>query len=163
MTDPVHDPVHRARHSFRPDGANMIVDTWIEPGGGLPAHMHPRQEERWSVIEGEIRLQLGSEKRVIGPDDGEVLVPPNTKHALASCSDREAHLRCYVTPAMNLQGFLEESATAAQEGLFMKGGIPRSLRGMRWAAGFLARYRDDVVMAFPPQPVQRAMIALVGR
>jgi hypothetical protein len=45
----------------------------------------------------------------------------------------------------------------------MKGGIPRSLRGARWAAGFLKQHRDDVVMTFPPRPVQSAMIALLAR
>ena len=103
----VTDPVHRVRYSFQPDGENLIVDTWIEPGGGLPAHLHPRQEERWSVLDGEVRFQLGETKRVIGPEDGEMVVRPQTKHAIASVSDREAHLRCVVVPAYGLQGFLD--------------------------------------------------------
>jgi hypothetical protein len=51
----------------------------------------------------------------------------------------------------------------AQQGLFMRGGVPRNLRGARWAARFLKRHRADVVMSFPPRPVQSAMIALLGR
>ncbi|HEY6777299.1 MAG TPA: cupin domain-containing protein [Thermoleophilaceae bacterium] len=162
MTEPTRDPVHCARYAFEPDGDNLFVDAWIEPGGGLPAHLHPRQEERWSVIDGEVRFQLGRTKGVISPKDGELVVPAGTKHAIASVSDREAHLRCHVLPARDLQAFLEESAAAAREGLFMRGGIPRSLRGARWAAAFLKRHRDDVVMSFPPPFVQSAMIALIG-
>lgn len=163
MSAAVHDPVHRARYSFEPDGVNLIVDCWIEPGGKLPEHLHPRQEERWSVVEGQIRFGLGKTKRVIGPEDGEMVVAPGTKHSLAAVSDREAHLRCVVIPARDLQPFLEESAAAAREGLFMRGGIPRSPRGARWAARFLQRHRADVVMSFPPRPVQSAMVALLGR
>ena len=163
MADPVHDPVHRARYAFQPDGENLFVDAWLEPGGGLPPHLHPRQEERWRVVEGEVRFQLGDEKRVIGPADGEMIVTPGTKHGLESAGEREVHLRCHVLPARDLQAFLEESAAAAREGLFMRGGIPKSLRGARWAARFLKRYRDDVVMSFPPPPVQSAMIALLAR
>jgi quercetin dioxygenase-like cupin family protein len=163
MADPIHDPVHRARYTFEPDGENLFVDTWLEPGGGLPPHLHPRQEERWSVVDGEVRFQLGDEKRVIGPADGEMIVKPQTKHGLESVSDREVHLRCHVLPARDLQAFLEESAAAAREGLFMRGGIPKSLRGARWAARFLKRYREDVVMSFPPAPVQSAMVALLAR
>jgi quercetin dioxygenase-like cupin family protein len=159
----VHDPVHRARYSFEPDGDNVVVDCWIEPGGKLPEHLHPRQEERWSVIEGEIRFGLGDSKRVIGPADGEMVVAAGTKHSLESVSDTEAHLRCLAIPALGLQSFLEESSAAAQEGLFMRGGVPRNLRGARWAARFLKRYRADVVMSFPPRPVQSAMITLLGR
>jgi quercetin dioxygenase-like cupin family protein len=163
MSEPTRDPVHRVRYAFQPDGENLFVDAWIEPGGGLPAHLHPRQEERWSVIDGEVRFQLGRTKRVVGPNDGELVVPPGTKHAVASVSDKEAHLRCHVIPARGLQGFLEESAEAAREGLFMRGGVPRSLRGARWAAAFLKRHREDAVMSFPPRFVQSAMIALFAR
>jgi hypothetical protein len=109
-----------------------------------------------------VRFQLGRTKRVIGPQDGELVVRPGTKHAIASVSDGEAHLRCHVLPARGLQSFLEESAEAAREGLFMRGGIPRSPHGARWAAAFLKRHREDVVMSFPPPFVQSAMIALLG-
>jgi quercetin dioxygenase-like cupin family protein len=161
--DQTRDPVHRARYAFEPDGENLWVDTWLEPGGALPPHLHPHQEEHWSVVEGEVRFQLGNEKRVIGPQDGAMIVRPGTKHGLTSSSDREVHLRCHVIPARDLQAFLEESAEAARDGLFMRGGIPKNLRGARWAARFLKRHRDEVVMTFPPRFVQSAMIGLLGR
>ncbi len=163
MTEPTRDPVHRVRYTFQPDGENMIVDTWMEPGGALPPHFHPRQEERWSVVDGQVRFQLGDEKRVIGPEDGEMIVRPGVKHSLASSGDREAHLRCLVLPAGAIEAFLTDSAAAARAGLFMRGGIPRSLRGARWAANFLKRHRDEVVMTFPPPIVQRSMVALLAR
>jgi len=163
MSAQTHDPVHRVRYAFEPDGENLWVDAWLEPGGALPPHYHPHQEERWSVVEGEVRFQLGNEKRVIGPEDGAMIVAPGTKHALESSTDREVHLRCHVIPARGLQSFLEESAEAAREGLFRRGGIPRSLRGARWAARFMKRHRDDVVLTFPPRFVQTALIGLLGR
>jgi len=163
MTEPAYDPVHRARYAFEPDGENMTVDAWIDPGGGLPPHLHPRQEERWSVVEGEVRFQLGRGKRMITAADGEMVVAPGTKHGLTNVSDRQVHARCYVVPALGLQDFLEESSAAAREGLFMRGGIPRGLRGARWAGKFLGRHHQDVVMSFPPPLVVRAMIALFGR
>jgi quercetin dioxygenase-like cupin family protein len=162
MSEPTRDPVHHVRYTFEPDGENLWVETWMEPGGVLPPHLHPRQEERWEVLEGEVRFQLGREKRVIGPADGAMVVRPHTVHALWSTGS-EAHLRCHVLPALGLQAFLEESAAAARDGLFAKGGIPRSLRGARWAARFLKRNREDVVMTFPPKPVQSLMVALLAR
>jgi quercetin dioxygenase-like cupin family protein len=163
MSDQTRDPVHRARYAFEPDGENLIVHCWIGPGGGLPAHFHPNQEERWSVVDGKIRFQLGDDKRVIGPEDGEMIVRPGTKHSLQSVTETETRLRCHVIPARGLQAFLEDSAAAAREGLFMRGGIPRSLRGARWAASFLKRHGEDVVMTFPPRFVQSALIGLLGR
>jgi quercetin dioxygenase-like cupin family protein len=163
MNEPIRDPVSRVRMTFEPDAENLIVNVWMEPGGGLPPHLHPRQEERWSVVEGKVGFRLGDDERVIGPEDGEIPVPPGTVHGLTSASDRDAHLRCHVIPALRLQAFLEESAAAASEGLFTPSGRPRGLRGARWAAGFLKRYRDETVFISPPQIVQRILIALLAR
>jgi quercetin dioxygenase-like cupin family protein len=163
MTDQHRDPVHGARYSFERDGDDITVETWLEPGGKLPEHLHPRQTEYWSVLDGEVQFGLDGNKRTLRPADGEVEVRPNARHSLENRSGSEAHLRCRAVPALGLEGFLTESAAAAREGLFVRGGIPKSLRGARWAAKFLARYSDDVVMTFPPRPVQRAMIATLGR
>jgi quercetin dioxygenase-like cupin family protein len=160
---PVHDPVHRARYSFTPDGENLIVDTWLEPGGQLPPHLHPIQEEHWSVVDGEVEVLVGRTKRTLTPSDGEVPVLPGTKHALSNKSGQTAHARCRVIPALHLEEFLTDSAAAARDGLFMRGGIPRGLHGARWGARFIRRHRDETVMTFPPRFLQSAMIALFGR
>jgi hypothetical protein len=115
------------------------------------------------VVEGRARFRLGGEKRVIGPEDGAMIVEPGTVHGLESASDQVVRLRTEVIPALRLQSFLEESAAAAQEGLFTPRGLPRGLRGTRWAAGFLKRYGDETVLISPPRFVQRALIALFAR
>jgi quercetin dioxygenase-like cupin family protein len=162
MSEPTRDPVSKARYEFEPDGENLVVHCWLEPGGDLPAHFHPRQTEHWSVVEGRARIRLGDDRRVIGPQDGEIVVPPNTIHGLSAAEDREVRLRCLVVPALRLQAFLEESAAAARTGLFIAGGIPRGIRGARWEARFLKRYRSETVMAFPPPVVQNALIAILA-
>jgi mannose-6-phosphate isomerase-like protein (cupin superfamily) len=163
MTDPVRDPVHKVRYAFEPQGDDLIVHCWLEPGGRLPAHLHPRQIERWSVVDGQVRFQLGDDKRVIGPEDGEMVVSPGTKHGLAAVSDREARLRCLVVPGLDLQAFLEASAAGARDGMFLRPGIPRGLRGARWAARFLKKHRGETVFLSPPPVVQRVLIALLAR
>jgi quercetin dioxygenase-like cupin family protein len=159
----VHDPLHGARHAFTPDGDNLIVDTWLEPGGKLPPHLHPVQEEYWSVVEGEVEILAGNVKRIFRPEDGEVPVPPGTKHGLRNRSGETIHARCRVIPALHLEDFLTESAEAAREGLLLRGDIPRGLRGARWGAGFLKRHRGETVMLWPPRFVQSALIALLAR
>ena len=163
MTQQIRDPVSRVRMSFEPQGEDLIVDLWLEPGGALPAHLHPRQEERWSVVEGATRFRLGAGERVIGPAEGEIVVQPGTVHGVASVSDGEAHLRCRVVPALRLQEFLEESSRAGHAGLFTPSGRPRGLRGLRWAARFLKTYRDETVFVSPPAIVQRSLMALFAR
>jgi quercetin dioxygenase-like cupin family protein len=163
MPNEIRDPVSRVRQRFERRDGTLVVDNWLEPSGGLPAHFHPQQEERWSVVEGEVRFRLGDDERTITAEDGEIVVDPGVVHGLANDGKREAHLRCVVTPPLHLEEFLVEAADAGKEGLFDTKGRPRGLRGARWAAGFLKRYRDETVFVFPPQPVQRAMFALLAR
>jgi quercetin dioxygenase-like cupin family protein len=163
VTEQISDPVSGTRYAFEPQGESLIVYTWLEPGGKLPPHLHPRQEERWSVLEGEVRFQLGRDKRVIGPQDGEMVVAPGVVHGLKSVGDREARLQAVVTPPLRLQAFLEESAAAGRDGLFTRRGLPRGLSGARWAARFLKQYREETVILSPPQIVQRTLIALLAR
>ncbi len=163
MAAEIRDPVSRVRQSFERREGSLVVDSWLEPGGNLPPHLHPRQEERWSVVEGRASFRLGGDEREIGPEDGVVVVAPGVVHGVRSTSEQDAHLRCVVTPPLRLQQFLEEAAAAGQDGMFARGGRPRGLSGARWAARFLKRYRDETVFLFPPQPVQRLMFALLAR
>lgn len=163
MPEQIRDPVSRVRQTFHTQDESLIVDNWLEPGGRLPAHLHPQQEERWSVLEGEVLFRHGDDERVIGPEAGEIVVAPGVVHGLANNGQHEAHLRCVVTPPLRLQQFLEEAAAAGQQGLFTQRARPRGLRGARWAAGFLKRYRDETVFLSPPPLVQRILIALLAR
>jgi quercetin dioxygenase-like cupin family protein len=158
MSDATVDPVHGVRYEFEQgEGDLLTVDSWMQDGGGLPKHYHPIQEEIWWVEEGEVSFHLDGEWRTLRPEDGKVVVPAGTVHGLENRSGAETHLRAEVRPPLDLQEFLTDSARAAREGLFMKGGIPKSWRGAKWAAGFLARHEDQTVMTFPPRFVQKAM------
>ena len=159
----IRDPVSRVRQTFEMRGESLAVDNWLEPGGRLPPHYHPQQEERWSVLDGEVLFRHGKRERAIGPDAGEICVAPGEVHGLRNDTDRDAHLRCYVTPPLRLQQFLEEAADAGRQGLFTRRGLPRGLRGARWAASFLERYRDETVFVSPPPIVQSVLIALFAR
>lgn len=158
MSEQTVDPVHGVRYEFERQGNEVLtVDTWMQDGGGLPKHYHPVQEEIWWVVDGEVRFHLDGKWQNLRPEDGKVVVAPNTVHGLENKSGAEAHLRCEARPPLGLQEFLEDSARAAREGLFMKGGIPKSWRGAKWAAAFLARHEDETVMTFPPRFAQRMM------
>src|SRR5215831_8000437 len=52
-----------------------------EPGATVPLHMH-EVEETVVMFEGRIWVQLGEERRVIGPNDT-VIIPPPTPLARA--------------------------------------------------------------------------------
>src|SRR5271155_374317 len=57
-------------------GAEDVVRfNWTsEPGGAITEHVHPHQEERFTILEGEAHFTLDGDDRVVGP--GETLVVP---------------------------------------------------------------------------------------
>lgn len=158
MSEYVHDPNRRQRYAFRREGENLVVDVWVQPGGDVPTHVQPTQEERFAVLEGRVRFKVGGRKVIAGPGD-EVVVAPGVKHSFKNVGDGEAHLRVDVRPALELQGFLEDAAALARAGLYTRRGIPTSPKGAVRMAEFIERYRDLVVISWPPPAVQRIMLA----
>ena len=163
ITEKIHDPIHRSSYSFRREGENLWVDTWLEDGGHLPEHFHPSLEEHWEAIEGTVRVKLAGTWRDLVPEDGPVLVARNVRHELKNTSGRQVHARAEVIPAGRLEEFLTESARAAREGLYNSRNMPTSWRGAVWVADFAQRFRDETVVTSPPPAVQRIVTPLVAR
>jgi quercetin dioxygenase-like cupin family protein len=159
----IEDPIHRVSYSFRRDGGDLWVHTWLEPGGHLPEHFHPSLTEYWETVEGSARVRLDGRWRDLVPDDGPVTVAPNVRHELKNEGTATARMQTRVTPAGNLEEFLTESARAARDGLYDSRNLPRGIRGARWVAHFALRFGDETVMTSPPPAVQRLMLPLVAR
>src|SRR3954447_1514738 len=49
MTTLIEDPVLRQRYSFERRDDVLIVDVWVDPGGGVTPHVHPAMEEHFRV------------------------------------------------------------------------------------------------------------------
>jgi quercetin dioxygenase-like cupin family protein len=159
----IHDPIHRVSYTFRREGQNLWVETWMEPGGHLPEHFHPTLEERWQALDGTARVKVDGAWRDLAPPDGPVRVSPNIRHELKNESERTVHLRTEVIPAGRLEEFLVESARAARDGLYNTRNLPTGWRGATWIAEFALRFRDETVMTSPPPGLQRVVLPLLAR
>lgn len=159
----VEDPVHSVSYSFRREGPDLWVYTWMEDGAHLPEHYHPAFEEHWETVEGKARVKLAGAWRDLVPADGPVLVGRNVRHELKNESGRPARMRTRVTPGGRLEEFLVESARAAREGLYNARNLPTSFRGATWLADFALRFRDETVMTSPPPALQRVTLPLLAR
>ena len=162
-TERIHDPIHRVSYTFERDGENMWVYTRFEDGAHLPEHFHPNSEERWAALDGTLRVKLDGKWRDLTPEDGPVAVLPNIRHELKNESGRTVEGRTECIPALNLDGFLTETARAAREGLYNRHNLPTGWRGAVWAAGLMRRFRDETVVTSPPPAVQRVFSALLAR
>src|SRR2546428_169637 len=67
MTELVHDPVRRQRLRFSREGEILHAEVWADPGGDVPAHYHPSQEERFEVLAGQGRVPPRRQRGGGGP------------------------------------------------------------------------------------------------
>ena len=151
MTDKVHDPIHRCAMSFRREGDDLWVETWLEPGGHLPEHFHPSLEEHWEVLEGEARVKLAGAWRTLSATDGPVVVARDVRHELRNESGRQVHLRCRAMPAGRLDEFLTETARGGARGSLQRPQHAHEHQGRGLALTPRARLqgRDGDLLAAP--------------
>jgi quercetin dioxygenase-like cupin family protein len=147
MVSLIEDPVMKQRLSFQAadDGAAVLVEMWVEPGGGVPAHVHPSMEERFEVISGELSFLSGRKWRTAAAGET-VLVPAGTRHAYRNSGAEPAHGVCRASPPQSLQEFLEEAAAMARDGKLTRQGLPRSPGALVQALRLALRHRKMVVM-----------------
>jgi quercetin dioxygenase-like cupin family protein len=171
MTDRVvEDPVLGHKLAFRDehaeDGTEVTrIEMWVEPGGGVPPHVHPVIEESFTVLDGTAELLGGRTWRAAGPGET-VVVPPGTRHAYRNSEDRVAHVVCIAKPASaSLEEFLTAAAELNRRGLLTKSGLPKRPAAILPAVALAYRHREMVTLGFPlpPAPVQRLLFGPLAR
>jgi quercetin dioxygenase-like cupin family protein len=143
----VEDPVLKQRLGFQPtdDGKAVRVEMWVDPGGGVPPHVHPSMEERFEVLSGELSFLSGRKWQTAGAGET-VVVPPGLRHAYRNGGTMPAHGVCHASPAQSLQPFLEEAAAMARAGKLTRHGLPTSPAALVQALRLALRHRKMVVM-----------------
>ena len=162
MPQVIVDPVRRQRYTFSREGDRLRFEVAIGPGGDVPHHLHPAQEESWEVVRGKVRFRLGERWVVVGPGE-KLAAAPGVPHAFENVGREEAFLRAEVSPALDLQDFLEEAAALARAGKFTRRGAPTSLRAALELVELADHYRGVVVMAQPPPALQRLIFPTLAR
>lgn len=157
----LENPASGERITFRKTSAAtggelLAIDLELPAGRRVPGgqHIHPKQEERFEVVEGTMRFRMGRRRVVAGPGEV-VVVPPGQKHDFANVGDDDALVRVEVRPALRMEQLFETAVGLAEQGRTMLGGIPRPLD----LALFTEEFEDEVQGAFPPRPLQRIVLA----
>src|SRR5919199_4311653 len=125
----VENPVTGERLTFvrtRADtgGELLELELALAPGGFVPAmHLHPRQEERFEVLDGTVRFRIGASERTGSP--GETFVAaPGTLHRFWNAGAVEARPRIELRPALRLEEVLEEIARLGRSRKLNRRGLP---------------------------------------
>lgn len=154
----IGERVRFVRTAADTEGALLETEQWLLPGGsGGVLHVHREQEERFTVISGALRVQIGREEREFGPGESAV-VSPGTPHVFENASPGTTHFRAEVRPALRTEEFFERLASLAQQ----TGATPERRMGLMALAPLVSEYRREVSLPHVPRVVQRAAIGLLA-
>jgi mannose-6-phosphate isomerase-like protein (cupin superfamily) len=87
--------------------AQSLAEATLAPGQSTQRHYHAEAEEIYFVLEGEGDMELGGERRPIGPGDA-VLIPPGAWHAVRALDAPLRFLCCCAPPYRHEDTFFEE-------------------------------------------------------
>lgn len=119
--DAIENPITKERFVWRQtarntQGALLQFDLYLQPGAKVAApHIHPRQEERFVVQQGRIRLTIAGRTRHLGVGE-EAIVPPGTSHAWWNEGAEPAHALVDLRPALQAETFFETFCGLARDG-----------------------------------------------
>ena len=114
--------------------------------------MHPQQDEWHEVVEGPLRIKVGSLKTLLGPGE-RYETPAGTAHAHLAAGDGDCRIRVGLRPAQRTEAWLERLAAMDRAGEFTRAGWPRPVAGARLINDFPG---EAYAAAGPPPHVQHA-------
>jgi mannose-6-phosphate isomerase-like protein (cupin superfamily) len=98
------------------DGELLAFDLFLPPGAHVPAtHVHPRQEERFTIVSGRMRFRLGRRTLVATPGET-VVVPAGSAHWFGNAGIETSLTKVEVRPALRMEQLLERSGALGQPG-----------------------------------------------
>jgi quercetin dioxygenase-like cupin family protein len=144
------------------NGEVMTVEVTVAPGAGALKHIHPKQEERFEVLEGSFTIGVGRKARAYGPGES-VAAPAGVVHWVSNKSDQSVRVVSEFRPALDSESVWEKLAALDGERKLGKNLVPKPLQ--------IAVMMDELGDSFSYAPVipvglQKALarpLAVLGR
>jgi mannose-6-phosphate isomerase-like protein (cupin superfamily) len=134
------------------------MEAKFEPGARSGIHIHPEQDEYYSITEGEMEVYLNGRwnKLLIGD---EVHIPKGEQHAFRNSGRQQAIAINRHIPGLRTQEYFETMGQLINDGKItgmtgLKNGIYLSLHSVKFA--------DVVILRQPPEALIK-ITAIIGR
>ena len=133
----------------------LVRFTWRSvPGGVITEHIHPRQEERFTILAGEAHFTLNGAELVAGAGET-VVVPAGVPHSEGNPGPAEIDGVVELRPALRTKEWHEALAGLVADGKTTPRGAPRNplqLGATMW------HFRHESRVTSPPIWVQNLML-----
>ena len=90
-----------------PAVAVTLGDVTLDPGGGVPLHIHPNHEEAIVVLEGTVEFVMDQERVTVGAGTT-ALAPAGVLHAMRNAGQTPARVLTFF-PTVNVRRVFAES------------------------------------------------------
>jgi quercetin dioxygenase-like cupin family protein len=132
-------------------GEDLVRFNWRSvPGGAIPEHVHPLQEERFRITVGEAQFTLNGEARVVGAGET-IVVPAGVRHSEANPGSVAVEGMVELRPALHTRQFHEAFAGLAADGMSTSRGAPKNPLQL---GATLWHFRRESRVTSPPAWVQ---------
>jgi mannose-6-phosphate isomerase-like protein (cupin superfamily) len=112
--------------SRQSNGEKTIMEILLGPKGGNPLHYHTRFSESFKVIEGELKVQVGTEIKTLKAGDTAVAAV-NKRHRFFNTSGGNVRFTVELTPASEgFENVLRIAFGLAGDGQAGSNGMPKS-------------------------------------
>lgn len=143
------------------DGYRTVLDVWVEAGGAVSGiHLHPHSEERFTLVEGRLIVEIEGRQVLLENPGDSVLIPPGLRHRWWNAGGQTSRHLCEFR---NLADRFEELVLRqlfclAQDGKTGRTGQPTLLP----QALTTLEYGDVVRFDTPPWIVQRVLFSALA-
>lgn len=133
----IYNPVQKdyvtfLRTSEDTNGQCTLVEVELAAGGGVGIHFHKTYSEKFDVLEGELKVQLGKTVHLLKSGDS-ATAHPSVVHRFFNTSDKVCKFKVELNPAS--KGFeqsLQIGYGLARDGQTNKNGFPKSALALAW-------------------------------
>jgi quercetin dioxygenase-like cupin family protein len=131
----------------------LDVENFLSPGSGPPMHVHYKQDESLTVLEGQMGIQILGQKPVVVGAGETVIFEKNIPHRFYNAGQTALKCKGQVWPVHNLEYFLTAMYKSTKES---KNGRPDNFD----TAFLLHRYRSEFGMHDIPAVVKKLVFPL---
>jgi quercetin dioxygenase-like cupin family protein len=159
LTNPVTGMALQILQSAAGTGGALLEMEAFYPAGSAvpPPHFHPRQEERFVIVEGGMRAVVGGVRRDLTTGESFV-IPAGEVHSMWNPGPGSARVSWQVRPALRTQEFFAVVFALAARGQVNAHGVP----GLLDLALLMPHFRAEIQVTSPPAWVQRLLFGLLG-
>lgn len=133
-----------------------MESTYSPRGTRPPAHFHPQQAEVFTVLTGELTVQIGNRMKILCAGD-QHYIPPRAVHTMWNASQTHTVVNWQVRPALDTQALLEMAFGLANAST-SRSGAPSLLQ----TALLMRRFSSEFRLATPGPLVQKLLFGFLA-